>query len=322
MATAASSAPSPAVLFERMATRLRMRHLRLIVALVTHATLRRAAESLHVSQPAATQMLREIENLLDVRLFERHARGMLATDAGRRLAAQARTMLDALHVAADELHASAVAGERPLRIGAIPAALVSLLRPGLPALQRASGLRLHIAEANIEQLLAGFASGAYDMVLLRQPARLAAGQRFVLLRRDRVVIAANPRHTAAQRSRVRLADLAGSRWLLPPETFAVRQVIDAALQRAKIVPIEHHLQSASPLLLGQLLADADVVAPAPRSMLDGVPAGLAVELKLALHAPLEPLGALYRSDSPRMAALRHLIELLEAGSRAVGRARR
>ena len=307
--------PSAAVLYERMATRLRMRHLHLIAALATHAALGRAAEALHMSQPAATQMLREIESLLQTRLFERHARGVRATDAGRRLAAQARTLLDGLRVAADELHASAREGERPLRIGAIPAAVTSLLRPCAPLLQQQPELRLRITEDSIEHLSAGFASGAYDLVLLRQPPWLGAGQRFMPLRRDRLIVMAGPGHPAARRARVRLADLAGSRWLLPPENFAVRQAIDAALRRARITPQEHHVQAANPALLEPLLARNDVVAPGPRSILDAVQASVAVELKLALRAPLQPLGALYRSEASG-AALAHLLELLAAGAAA------
>jgi len=72
--------PSPAVLHERLLARLRLRHLKLVEALATHSHLRRAAEAVHISQPAATQMLRELESLFGMPLFERHARGMRITE--------------------------------------------------------------------------------------------------------------------------------------------------------------------------------------------------------------------------------------------------
>lgn len=293
----AATTPTPAVLHERLLARLRMRHLHLIAALAAAGHLGRAAEAIHVSQPAATQMLREIESLLGLRLFERHARGMRATAAGTTLAAQARTMLDALRVVGDGAIAHAKETARPLRIGALPAAVASLLRPASGALLARPGPPLHVTEDSSERLLAGLASGAFDMVLLRQPAALTAGQRFVALRRDRMVVFTSPRHPAARKARVRWSDLAQSRWLLAPEGYAVRALIDAALQRARLVPTLHPIQTVSPMLIEALLAGDDAVVPGPRSVLDALPRSLAVELKLALHAPLEPLGALYRSDA-------------------------
>lgn len=284
------------VLQERLLARLRMRHLHLIAALASAGHLGRAADTIHVSQPAATQMLREIESLLGLRLFERHARGMRPTGAGATLALQARTMLDALRVVSDGVVARARAVPRPLRVGALPAAVASLLRPAMPALQAQSALRLHLGEDNSERLHAGLASGAYDAVLVRRPAALAAGQRFIALRRDRMVVLASTRHPAARKARVRWSDLADSRWLLAPEGYAVRSLIDKAMKRARLVPIEHPIHTVTPTLVAALLADASVVVPGPRSVLDTIPEGVAVELKLALRSPLEPLGVLHRAE--------------------------
>ena len=72
-----ASAPSTPLsssfaLHERLLARLRLRHLRLVDALATHANLRRAAESVHMSQPAATQMLRSGVPLDQIGLVLRH----------------------------------------------------------------------------------------------------------------------------------------------------------------------------------------------------------------------------------------------------------
>lgn len=294
------SAQSPAsrfVLHERLLARLRLRHLRLVDALSTHANLRRAAEATHMSQPAATQMLRELEALLEVPLFERHARGMRITEAGRLLAAHARMAIEMLRIAAEDLSALAAQQARPVRIGALDAALLSVLRPTMPRLlDEHPQLRLVIEEGTSERLGAGLRSGAFDLVLLRQPERLEPGYRFIPLRSDRMVLIAGVSHPAAGLRRVRLRDLAESRWILPPPHFAVRQALDAALAREKLVPREHGVQTLSPHLLGSLLAQPDVVIPVPHTMLDRIDPRDAVQLKLQLDAPIEPLGLLYRPD--------------------------
>jgi DNA-binding transcriptional LysR family regulator len=304
--------PTSAVLLERLLARLRLRHLKLVDALALHSHLGRAADAVHISQPAATQMLRELEEMIGVALFERHARGMRITEAGRLLALHARMAVDALRVVADGLVALAAQELRPLRIGAIEAAVASVLQPALPDLQaRHPALRLFIEEGNIERLSAGLRGGAFDLVLLRRPARLEEGQCFVPLRTDRMVVITGPRHPAAQRKRLRLRDLADSRWILPPAHYAVREALDAAWAREPQKPREHTMQTLSPQLLRSILAQPDVVAPVPRTVLDRIDRSAVVELKLPMHAPIEPLGMLYRTDNA-VEPLSVLIDFLAA----------
>jgi len=304
-------APTPRlVLHERLLARLRLRHLRLVDALSTHSNLRRAAEATHMSQPAATQMLRELEGLLEVPLFERHARGMRITEAGRLLAAHARMAIETLRIAADDLAALAAQQARPVRVGALDAALLCIVRSAMPRLlSEHPQLRLVVEDGNTERLTSGLRGGAFDLVLVREPERLETGYRFIPLRSDRMVLIAGVSHPAAGQRRVRLRELADSRWILPPPHFAVRQALDAALAREKLVPRQHSVQTLSLHLLRSLLAQPDVVMPMPHSMLERIDPREAVQLKLQLDAPIEPLGLLYRPDDAS-ASMQLLIDVL------------
>lgn len=308
----------PAVLHERLLARLRLRHLRLVDALAAHSNLRRAAEAVHISQPAATQLLRELEELLGQPLFERHARGMRITDAGRLLARDARIAIDALRGTAESLGTLGEQEARPLRVGAIVAAMASVLRPALPGLRaQHPRLRLAIDEGSIDQLTAGLHGGALDLVLLRQPAQVAQGYTFQPLRSDRMVVIAGRLHPAAGRKRLRLRDLAASLWVLPPPHYAVRQALDAAWAQEGAAPRAHAVQVLSAQLLPTVLAEPGVVAPVPRTVLDRIERNErndVVELALDLHAPIEPLGMLYRS-SDATGALAQLIDFLSAAAR-------
>ncbi len=73
---------------------LNLKHLRLIAAIAEHQQLSIAAQALAVTQPAASRTLAEAEARVGVPLFERHAKGMLPTDAGEGLARRARNILD------------------------------------------------------------------------------------------------------------------------------------------------------------------------------------------------------------------------------------
>lgn len=301
-------------LLERLLARLRLRHLKLVDALATHANLRRAAEAVHMTQPAATQMLRELEGMLGTALFERHARGMRITEAGRLVARHARMSIDALRVATEELAALAAQQVRPLRIGAIDAAIASVLQPVLGQLLTSHPeLRLEIEESSIERLSAGLRSGAFDVVLVREPAQLEQGYRFIALRSDRMVLVAAAEHPAARRRKLKLADLAQSRWILPPPHFAVRRALDALWSQEGQPPRAHPVQTLSPRLLLSMLSQPDVVVPVPRTLLDRIGRHGIVELPLDLQAPIEPVGLLFRGSEAE-GSLAMLIDFLVAST--------
>ena len=80
-----AATPQGRLLFSRLTKHVRLRQLQLLVALQQCGSVVQAAATLHMSQSAATQALAEMERVLDIRLFERHARGIRPTLAGQTL---------------------------------------------------------------------------------------------------------------------------------------------------------------------------------------------------------------------------------------------
>ena len=74
--------------------RLRVRHLRLLEALERSENLGQAAEELGITQSAATKILQDAEELLELPLFERRQRGMAPTEIGRFVIGYARRILN------------------------------------------------------------------------------------------------------------------------------------------------------------------------------------------------------------------------------------
>src|SRR5882724_3421997 len=92
-----SLAPARPVLADwYLRSRLKMRQVRLLVALDEHRNMHRAAASLSVTQPAATRLLGDLEKLLGLRLFERSARGVTPNAYGESMVRHARMILSAL----------------------------------------------------------------------------------------------------------------------------------------------------------------------------------------------------------------------------------
>jgi molybdate transport repressor ModE-like protein len=68
---------------DRVLRRLKLRQLRLLVAVGAHGNIQGAARDLGVSQPAATKMIQDLEADFAARLFQRTNRGVLPTEAGK-----------------------------------------------------------------------------------------------------------------------------------------------------------------------------------------------------------------------------------------------
>jgi DNA-binding transcriptional LysR family regulator len=102
-----------------------LRHLRALAAIGDEGTITAAAEVLHVTQPALSRTLDQLETRLGTRLVDRTTRRLALTDAGRRLWEQSHRLLNQL----DDALAEAKAGPRPLRVGFAWANLGALTVP-------------------------------------------------------------------------------------------------------------------------------------------------------------------------------------------------
>ena len=121
--------PESRRLFSRLVRHARLRQLQLLLALQHSGSVAKAAQHLDMSQSAATQALAELERVLELRLFERHSRGMRATQAGQALIDVARGVMNGLQNATETLAAIRLGANTSLRLGAIPAAAHAILGP-------------------------------------------------------------------------------------------------------------------------------------------------------------------------------------------------
>lgn len=191
-----------------------LRQLEYLVAVADHLNFRRAAEAVHVSQPALSTQIRQLEEMLGVALFERDRRRVVATDAGVAAAARARHIL----LRVDELTEAARGFQQPLsgrlRLGVIPSVAPYLLPRVLPGVrERHPKLRLLLREDTTDRVLDQLHDGKLDVVLLALEARLGDVKRHVLFD-DPFVLAVHRDHPLAKRKRVTEADLASEPVLL------------------------------------------------------------------------------------------------------------
>ncbi len=302
-----AATPASSVLYARLIAKARLRHLQLLVAVADSGSVRRAAEQIGMSQPAATQALADIEGLLGTPLFERHVRGMRITAAGRAVVPMARNTLNALRATTDTVHALQAGASGVLRVGAITAGVSGLLCQVLPSFgARYPALRIEVLEATGDQLLADVMSGRVDVALCRQPRELPAPCTFERLAPDVPWIAAGRRHALTRKAQPTLADLRAARWMAPLQGIGVRTVFDALFDPPDAPKPELHPISTTSLpLVLELLRSHRVITLVPRSIIAPfVEWGLVARVPYDFDAELDSLGVLRspENDSPAVAA--------------------
>lgn len=179
-----------------------LRHLRCFVAIAEEGNLTRAAVRLHLTQPAVTRTLRQLETHLGLRLVDRSTHHLELTAAGQVFRARAVTALTAVDDALSPSHA----GTWPLRVGHAWSALgdhtTALLRAWE---QRHPQIPLELLR--IDDRTAGLTTGTVDVAILRDPRAIPGVLTEQLLAENRMAVVAAD-SPLAQRSSLTLADLA------------------------------------------------------------------------------------------------------------------
>ncbi|RZJ09606.1 MAG: LysR family transcriptional regulator, partial [Haliea sp.] len=125
--------------------RIKFRHLQCFLAVNQHGSLQKAADVLAISQPAVSKTLKELEALLDVRLFERGRKGAVMTREGEAFARHAGASVSALREAVASVAQTRREGSAVVSIGVLPTVAPWLMPRMLVALDgaAASSLRIH-----------------------------------------------------------------------------------------------------------------------------------------------------------------------------------
>jgi DNA-binding transcriptional LysR family regulator len=189
---------------------MELRHLRYFVAVAETENVSRAALKLHVSQPALSRQIRDLEDELGFSLFERSAKSVRLTEAGRVFLTESRAVLQRAEHAVDTARAVSVGGPGELHVGYAPSPTVRILPPALRAFQeRLPNVRVRLHDLSTDEMLVGIREGKLQIAFFVRPSRaLLRGARFEELARDPMCLAVPPNHALARFRSVTLAQAA------------------------------------------------------------------------------------------------------------------
>lgn len=198
---------------------MELRHLRYFIAVAEELNFTRAATRLHIGQPPLSMQIRDLEEEIGVRLFERGPRRVALSTAGERFLLHARRILDGVEEAVAEARRAARGELGELRVGftsSLP--FTDLLPDALNAYRRRfPQVRLQLREMFTPEQFQALLRGELDVGFVRlQAGTPPAGIVLREVARNPLRLVVNAAHRLAGAAQVHLAELAGEDFISFP----------------------------------------------------------------------------------------------------------
>ena len=212
-----------------------LRQLRVFESAARHLSLTRAAEELHLTPPAISIQIRQLEGHAHAKLFERAGRGLKLTQAGTEVLARAREILGQIQAAEE-----AIAGLASLEEGFLDVAVINAGDYFFPWLiaafrERHPRIRVRLTVGNRDELLERLARHEVDLAVMSHPP---ADPRFAArpFAPHPHVIVASPTHPLVGKRAVPLERIAREPLITREPGSATRLAMEQAFHEAGVVP--------------------------------------------------------------------------------------
>ncbi len=214
--------------------RATLRQMQVFEAVARHLSFSRAARELHLTQPAVSLQIKQLEGLTALPLFEQVGRQLFITGAGEQLLLHVRAVLGAVSDAEEAM--AALRGRRSggLRIGVVSTAkyfapqILSAFTAGFP------GIELSLAVANREQTIADLAENRVDMALMGRPPTDLKVEAVSFCPHPHVMIAPPSHPMVGQR--IAIEDLDGQNFLVREQGSGTRALMERLLAEHGVTP--------------------------------------------------------------------------------------
>jgi DNA-binding transcriptional LysR family regulator len=245
-------------------SRLRFKQIALLTALDEQGSLHKAAEVMHMTQPAATKALHEMESALGVTLFDRSPRGIDATEMGRCVIRYARVIQSDISNLRDELQGMLTGQGGRLSIGTIMGA-VPLVTRALARLREVQPeVSIEISEDTSARQLVLLDQGRIDLMVGRSSVSAQPQlYHYEMLRGEPMCIVTGLEHALATAQKLRLQELLSSSWILYSSNMPMRIWIEHEFKLEGLQVPANVIETASPFVTVNLLAQSNMVAVMP-----------------------------------------------------------
>lgn len=306
---------SSSIALATVCARLRFRQLQLLDILGRTHNVRMTAEQMHITQPAATKILGDIEAMLGAALFERLPREMRPTDLGMVALRYASAALSDLGRFVGDFSALRDGGHGHLTVGAISASAAQLLITCIREVrEKRPMLMIRIVEQSSDQLAVWLEEKKIDIMLGRlMEARHRALFDFEALSGEAVWIVAAPKHPLLTRAQVSLTELAAWPWILYPQATAIRQLFEEFFADIGMQAPAGMVETPSIFSTLELLQATDMLSLQPRVAVEKyVEKGMLGRIPVPVERSMASYGIVTRKGDILSQPVREFIDVLRA----------
>jgi DNA-binding transcriptional LysR family regulator len=214
-----------------------IRQLTYFIAVAQHRSFTKAAQSLHITQPSLSKMVRVLEEELGVTLFDRSSRQIELTDAGQIILRSAQQIVKSMDDMAAELGDVVHLKKGTLRLGLPPMigghffpSIIERFHHKYPQIQ------LQIVEQGGKRIEPDVGSGDLDIGMVILPLIDESKFEILPLTEDDLMLVVSPDHRLASRERVRLHELENEAFIMFREEFTLHHLIADACKRVGFDP--------------------------------------------------------------------------------------
>jgi LysR family transcriptional regulator, regulator for metE and metH len=298
---------------------LEIRHLQLVKAIAEEGGVTRAGRRLHLTQSALSHQLRDAEERLEVRLFDRIGKRMVLTPAGERLLRSARAVLEELDRTEQEIRRDASRQGGRIRLTTQCNTVYHWLPSRLRIFQRAHpDVDLEVVAGATSDPLPSLLEGGIDLAIVyrfRRDARLVVRPLF----RDEIVVVMRPGHALARRPFLVARDFAPEHLIVYSTPRESNLVFREVLLPAGVTPARvTHIQLTEGIV--ELVKEGLGISVLPRwSVAPQVQRGELVTRPLTRGGRYRQWSAAWRAKPPAPAFLRDFVEILARHPLPLGR---
>jgi DNA-binding transcriptional LysR family regulator len=297
--------------------RLRTRHLLLLTAIGEEGNIHRAAELLNMSQPAASRLLRDLEEIIGAELFDRLPRGVRANWFGETMIRHARIALASLSQAADEIDLLKAGQTGKVDLGAISGPAISLVPRAVARIAREHPLmRVQLQVDSSDRLIESLQDGKIDIMVGRLLDRHdKSNYTYDRLADEPVCAVVGRNHPLLSRENLEIGDLADAPWIVPPLGTILRHRFDLMFRDAGFDAPKRVIETVSPMVVTRLLEETDFLAVLPVDVANYYAScNLIAQLGVTLSCSMDSYGVITRKGwllSPAAKVMRQaLLEIV------------
>ncbi|WVT75858.1 pca operon transcription factor PcaQ (plasmid) [Sinorhizobium chiapasense] len=300
--------------------RVKFRHLQTFVEVSRQKSVMKAAELLHVSQPAVTKTIRELEEVLGVAVFERDGRGIKITRYGEVFLRHAGAALTALRQGLDSVSQERAGDGVPVRVGALPTVSTRIMPHAMTLfLKEDTGARIKIVTGENAVLLEQLRVGDLDLVVgrLAAPEKMT-GFSFEHLYSEQVVFAVRARHPLLSGTHSTFAGLADFPVLMPTRASIIRPFVERFLITNGIASLPNQIETVSDAFGRAFVRASDAIWIISAGVVAAdVDDGTIAILPIDTSETKGPVGLTMRADAAPTLALSLLMQTIREAATAV-----